>query len=296
MSISRVTEGSASFDSLLGLQSAASRLASLQAKMSSGHQITRPSDDPSGTVRALQLRGEVQRNSQFAANATDALGWMSTSDTSYTQMVKLTQSARSLVVQGLNTGVAGTGSADALADQIDAIRTSMISLANTTYNGRPVFGGTTAGATAYDSAGNYTGDSGVVARAVGVQSTVQINQSGPQVFGPAGNDLFSTLASISATLRSNPSGLTGAALTSIDGSLTRLTSAQATEGAAYQRVQTAQTAQAATGTTLASQLSDIQDIDLADMAIQVTTANATYQAALQTTASIRQLSLLDFLR
>jgi flagellar hook-associated protein 3 FlgL len=51
-----------------------------------------------------------------------------------------------------------------------------------------------------------------------------------------------------------------------------------------------------TGTALTTQLSGIEDIDLADMAIKVTTANTTYQAALQTTASIRQLSLLDFLK
>ena len=35
---------------------------------------------------------------------------------------------------------------------------------------------------------------------------------------------------------------------------------------------------------------------MAKLAVQVATANTAYQAALQTTASIRQLSLLDFLK
>ena len=38
-----------------------------------------------------------------------------------------------------------------------------------------------------------------------------------------------------------------------------------------------------------------QDLDLFDMAVLASTADLTYQAALQTTADVRQLSLLEFL-
>jgi flagellar hook-associated protein 3 FlgL len=47
---------------------------------------------------------------------------------------------------------------------------------------------------------------------------------------------------------------------------------------------------------MTTQLSGIEDIDPAETAIKLATANTTYQAALQTTASIGQVSLLDFLR
>jgi flagellar hook-associated protein 3 FlgL len=289
----RITEGAASYGSLVGLQSAAARLASAQAKLSSGKQITTPSDDPSGTVRALQLRADLKRNTQYTANASDAIGWMSTADTTYTQIVKLAQNARTLVVQGLNTGVNSAASQNSIADQIDAIRNSLISLANTTYNGRPLFAGTADVTAAYDPTGAYQGDTGEVYRAVGPNATVRINQNGEDVFGPAGNDMFKLLDDISTDLRSGT--LTGSRLTDLDGAIRQVSTAQATEGAAYQRVEVAQAAQANTSVTLKSQLSDIQDIDLADMAVQVATANTNYQAALQTTASIRQLSLLNFL-
>ena len=290
----RVTDASSSLGSLAGLQTAAYRLASLQAQLSSGHQITRPSDDPSGTSRALQLRGDVKRNDQYGANAQDAIGWMSTADSAYSQAVKLGQSARTLVVQALNTGASSSSSASAIADQLDAIRTSLIQVANTTYDGRPVFGGTTAGTVAYDPAGNYVGDAGTVSRTIGAQATVQINQTGPQAFGPAGSDLFTVLSNISATLRTNPSAASPQ-LAALDTALSRLSSAQAAEGTTYQQVQNTQSVQSATGTNLATQLSGLQDIDLADMTVKVATANVTYQAALQTTANVRQLSLLNFL-
>jgi flagellar hook-associated protein 3 FlgL len=298
MNLNRVTVGSASYGALAGLQSAASKLAALQAKLSSGKQITHPSDDPPGTVRALQLRARLDRNSQYANNATDATGWMSAADTSYSQMVALVQKARTLVVQGLNTGTATGTSASAIADQIDALRSSLISLANTSYNGRPVFGGTTAGDSAYDASGAYLGDNGTVSRTVGAGTTVQINQTGPQVFGADGDptNLFTLLSGIATKLRTNPvpASLSGD-LTSLDTAITRISTAQAAEGASYQRVQTAQQTQADTKVELKSQLSQIEDIDLASTAIAVSTANANYQAALQTTANIEQISLLNFL-
>lgn len=294
----RVTEGSASYGALAGLQAASARLASAQAKLSSGKQITTSSDNPSGTVRAMQLRADLKRNSQYASSATDALSWMGVADTSYTQMVSLTQQARTLVVQALNTGASTGTSASAIADQLDSIRSSLIDLANTTYNGRPVFGGTTNKTTAYTDAGVYQGDNGIVSRTVGPKTTIAINQTGPQIFTDpgTGQDLFGLLQTISDTLHTDPASPTlSTDLTSLDGAVKQISNAQAAEGAAYQRVQASQNAQQATQTTLKSNLSDIQDIDIADMAVQVTTANTVYQAALQTTASIRQMSLLDYL-
>lgn len=297
----RVTEGSASYGALAGLQASQSRLAALQAQLSSGKQITTPSDDPSGTVRALQLRADLKRNTAYSNSATDAIGWMSASDTAYSQIVKLAQSARTLVVQASNTGASTGTSADAIAAQIDALRTSLQSAANSTYDGRPIFGGTTGGTVAYTQDPvtgviSYSGDNGKVNRTVGPEATVQINQNGPDVFGADGDsgNLFTLLANISASLKTTGAPPSGA-LTQLDSAIQRVSGQQATEGAAYQRVQDAQTAQTSTNLALTSQLSDIQDIDVAKVAVQVSTAQVNYQAALQTTANIRQMSLLNFL-
>lgn len=290
----RMTVGASSYQSLANLQASAARLAALQDKLSSGQQINRPSDDPTGTVRALQLRGDLKRSAQYASNASDAIGFLTTADSAYQQASKIVQNARTLVVQGLNTGTSSSTSSAALADQIDALRSSLISVANASYNGRPVFGGTTAGAVAYDQAGNYVGDGGAVARTIAPNDTVTINQSGPSAFGPPGNDLFTLLGNISAALRTNPSSLSSS-LGQLDTALNRLGGAQANEGATYQRVQAAATQLGTNDVALKSQLSDVQDVDIAQLAVQVTTASTTYQAALQTTANIRQLSLLQFL-
>jgi flagellar hook-associated protein 3 FlgL len=291
----RVTQGSTSRGALLGLQASAGRLSALQQQLSSGRQITKPSDSPTGTVSALQLRSQLKQVAQYQANATDALGWLTTVDSAYNSISKQLQQVRTLVVQGMNTGTGSVTSNEALAQQVDQARASLLSLANSSYLGRPVFGGTTAGSIAFDTAGNYVGDTGTVSRTVGPNTTVDLNTPGTTGFGPNGGNLFDLLSTISNDLRTNPSSL-GADLSALDTRQLALTNDQSLAGAKYQRIQGVQTTSNTNTIELKSQLSELQDIDLADMAVQVSSANAAYQAALATTAKVSQISLLDFLR
>jgi flagellar hook-associated protein 3 FlgL len=291
----RVTEGSASRGALSGLQVDASRLASLQQQLSSGRQITKPSDSPTGTVTALQLRSQLKQLNQYQANATDSIGWLTTVDSSLHSVSSQLQQVRSLVLQGMNTGTGNPTSNEALAQQVDQARASLLSLSNSSYLGRPVFGGTTSGAVAFDASGSYVGDTGAVTRTVGPSTTLDLNNPGTSTFGPNGDNLFDLLTDISANLRSNPSAL-GSDLQRLDTQQISITNEQSLAGAKYQRIQTVQNTGNTNVIQLKSQLSDLQDIDLADMAIQVTSANAAYQAALATTAKVSQISLLDFLR
>lgn len=67
-------------------------------------------------------------------------------------------------------------------------------------------------------------------------------------------------------------------------------------GARSQWVRATQTAAVPNTIALKSQLSDLQDIDLANTVVDMTTADTAYQSALATTAKIRQISLVDYLR
>jgi flagellar hook-associated protein 3 FlgL len=292
----RITERSSARSTLAGLQANASRVAAVQQQLSSGRQITKPSDSPSGTATALQLRSELKRMDQYQGSATDAISWLTTVDTTLTSVTNQVQQVRSLVLQGLNTGSGDATSNEALAQQVDQARSSLLALSNASYLGRPVFGGTTAGSVAFDSAtGHYVGDSGTVSRTVQPNMTMDINPSGTATFGANGANLFDVLTSISAKLRSDPSTL-GGDLAKIDTLQLGLSGQQALAGARSQQIQATQTAGVATTIQLKSQLSDLQDIDLANTIVDMTTAQTAYQAALATTAKIRQISLMDYLR
>ncbi|MDQ1731184.1 MAG: flagellar hook-associated protein 3 FlgL [Pseudonocardiales bacterium] len=291
----RVTEGSAAYNSLVGLQSTSQKLSDLQSQLSSGRQITKPSDSPTGTATALGLRAELNSLSQYQSSATDALGWLTTTDSTLSSAVTQLQNARTIVLQGLNSGASTGSSNEALAQQVDQLRSSMLALSNASYLGRPIFGGTTAATSAFDATGSYVGDTGTVTRTVGANTSLTVNAVGTDVFGPNGSNVFDVLAGISNSLRTNPSNLS-ADLAKLDTATQRISAQQGLAGALYQRIQATQDVNATNKIQLTSQLSDVQDIDIADMAIKVSSADAAYQAALATTAKVRQISLLDFLR
>jgi flagellar hook-associated protein 3 FlgL len=291
----RVTESSTIRATLANLQLDSSRLADLQQQMSSGRQITRPSDNPTGTVTALQLRSQLSQLKQFQANSNDALGWLTTVDSAYGSISSQLEQVRTLVVQGMNTGTGNATSNEALAQQVDQARASLLSLANASYQGRPVFGGTTAGSVAFDATGSYVGDGGTVTRTVGPNASVDLNTAATATFGANGSNLFDLMSNIANDLRTNPAGL-GADLTQLDSRQVAITSDRSLAGAKYQRIQTVQSAASTNSLQLTSQLSDLQDIDLAETVVQVTSANTAYQAALATTAKVGQTSLMDFLR
>jgi flagellar hook-associated protein 3 FlgL len=292
----RVTAANSNTTTIANISAASNRLAALQNEMSSGQAISRPSDNPDGTVQAMQLQGQLARNTQYGTNSNDGLAWLSTADSAYSQSVTVLQQARTLVVQALNTGAGDASSATAIADQINGLRNTLLSIANTAYNGRPVFGGTTASGSAYDANGNYVGDSGSVTRQISSQSTVSVSAVGTSVFGAAGSDAFTLLANIASTLQTNPTSLSSSTLSQIDAAISTVSGAQSQEAASYKQVQAAQTTQTTTGTALQTQLSGIEQADMASVAIALSSANLSYQAALQTTASIRQMSLLNFLQ
>src|SRR5438874_1835986 len=68
-SLTRVTQGTISLLTTQGLQDALSRVQSMQERLATGKQISRPSDDPGGTVAALNYRADIRRTEQYTRNA-----------------------------------------------------------------------------------------------------------------------------------------------------------------------------------------------------------------------------------
>ncbi len=292
----RITERSLSDRALAGLQGSLNRLGELQQQLSSGKQISRPSDSPTGAVQSLRLRDDVRQYQQYARNADDGLGWLGMVDATLTGAMDQIQRARDLTVQGMNTGASSSGQAqESVAIEIDNIRKSLISVANTTYLGRPVFGGTTTGQIAYDTAGGYVGDAGTVKRTVGPGASVRVDAAGPQVFGTGPTQLFAVLGTIANDLRTNPAAL-GADLGSLDTAFRTIQNQMADVGARYNRV--AQNKQLADDKVLdlRNRLSDVEDIDLPKTITELQLQQTAYQAALAATSKVIQPSLVDYLK
>jgi len=292
----RVTQRSIASTVLTGVQGNLARLGDTQQRLSSGKTISRASDSPTGAVSAMQYRSDIALADQYSRNADDGLGWLATADTALTSVVTQTQRARELVLQGMSSGTGGSAEArDAIAAEIDGIRQSMISTANTSYLGRPVFGGTTAGAAAYAPDGTYAGDTGTVTRTVGDNTRVRVDTGGPDVFGTGTTQLFTVLGDIANDLRNNPAAL-GGDLGRLDTARETVQAGLSTVGARYNQVDKMRQAAQDRALSLTSRLSDVEDVDLPKTLTDLQLQQTAYQAALAAGARIVQSSLMDFLR
>jgi flagellar hook-associated protein 3 FlgL len=296
MTTGRVTESSIHTRVLANLQRSIAKGQKLQDQLSSGRQINRPSDSPTGTVASLQLRGESRAAQQYSRNADDGLGWLGTLDNTLTTTSTLINRARDLTVQGLSSGSNDVQSQEALAVEIDNIKSSLIGYANTKYLDRPVFGGTTAGDAAYLSDGTYVGDKDVMSRTVGADTRIPVSAVGPKVFGDGDAQVFAVLQRISEGLRAgNADGLT-ASLKDLDSAADLVKNTLSDVGARYNRItQMKQSAQDRM-LTVSSQLSDVEDVDLPKAIMEMQLQQTSYQAALAASAKVIQPSLIDFLR
>jgi flagellar hook-associated protein 3 FlgL len=292
----RVTDNSIHTRVLANLQRNIARGEKIQDQLSSGKQINRPSDSPTGTVSSLQLRAESRANHQYTRNADDGLGWLGALDDTLSSASTLVNRARDLTVQGLNQGAANDQSNAALAAEIDQIRSSLVGYANTKYLDRPIFGGTTSGGAAYDADGTYVGDDGQTARTVAAGVKVRVDATGPEAFGDGDTQLFAVLKDISDSLRAGDGAAVRDNLTKLDTASNIMKTTHSDIGARYNRLtQMKQSAQDRL-LTVTSQLSDIEDVDLPKTIMEMQLQQTSYQAALAASAKVIQPSLIDFLR
>jgi flagellar hook-associated protein 3 FlgL len=281
---------------LSGLQNSLSRLGDIQQQLSSGKQISRASDSPTGTVSAMQFRGDIAKLKQYSRNADDGLGWLGTADTTLTGALDQVNRVRELVLQGMSTGAAGSPDArEALATEVAGLRTSLIGLANTQYLDRPIFGGTTTGSAAFDAAGSYVGDSGSISRTVSDNTKVRVDTDAAATFGTGSGQLFTVLGKIVSDLRTSPSSL-GGDLTQLDAARGSIQSSLSSVGARYNQLTQMRQAADDRVLDLSSQLSEVEDIDLPKTLTDLQLQQTAYQAALAAGAKVVQPSLVDFLR
>jgi flagellin-like hook-associated protein FlgL len=292
----RITSRAVAVTSLQGLNRNLESVARLQQQLTSGKLISKPSDDPTGTNRSMQLRSGQAALEQQSRNISEARTWLEGTDTALQTMIERTRRVRDLTLQGMNTGSTSPASRQALATEVASLREGMIALANDKLQGRPLFGGITAGAQAYDASGAWLGDDGAtVDRLISDVERLPVNTSGLAAFGPAGDDLFAVVGRVSGNLTADPTAL-GTDLEDLDVALDRMLTALADVGARAARLDAAEQVNGDRSLALAGQRAQVEDIDLPKTIMELQMQQVGYETALAATAKVIQPSLIDYLR
>jgi flagellar hook-associated protein 3 FlgL len=315
MSIGRVTTSQIYASSNANIQASKARLSQLTDQSSTGLAVSKPSDNPAASSSILSVLTQQSANTQYATNISDGQGWLSTADSTMTSAENLVRQAKDLAIQAANSGTATSASREAVASQLEGIRDDLLSAANTQYNGRSIFAGTSDASSAFDSTGAFNGTAGsTVTRRIGSSSTdtVSVSADGAAAFGTGTTtdpSVFQQIQKVIDALRDpgydtdtvdattglTPKDVVTAGIDSLGTSLTTLSAQHAVVGANYARMTSAKTQNATTATALETQRSGLQDADTTKTLLDLKTQELAYQTALQVTAQVIQPTLMSFL-
>ena len=280
-------------NSQANLQTQLQQLSVLQSQSSSGKAILKPSDDPTGIGLSLAIKRQQAANAQYSGNATDASNWLTAVSGALSSSVTSLQAVRSLVVGTGDATLTPTAKA-AIVSQLQSFKAELLSQANTTYLGRPVFAGNS-DTTAFNSADySYNGTAGAtVTRQISDTASVSVSGDGASTYGTGTGSVFALIDSIVSGIQAG-TNVTGS-LSAIDSSISAVSNQQSVVAANYNQVQTGQAALTIQAANLTTQRNDIDNVDLTKSLVELSAQQNAYQAALGVTSKALQPTLMSFL-
>ncbi|MFN8187073.1 MAG: flagellar hook-associated protein FlgL [Gaiellales bacterium] len=296
--MTRVTQSMISRTLLADLHDVADRLARTQRKLSSGKELERPSDNPYGVSRALQLRDELGQTRQYRRNAAEVNSWQTVADTALRQVADHVLRARELLVQGA-TDTASPEARQAIATEITQLIDAIKTEGNARLGDRFVFAGSATLTSPYQLGANdgYAGNAEIVRREIGPGVQIDLNVVGQQVIGDDTSGLLSTLRQIVTDLQAGDTNALGTTdIQALDTALDTVTTSQAVVGARQNRLESANERLAELEENAAGLLSETEDADMAETLVHFSMQRAVYESALKAGSEIIQPSLMDFLR
>jgi flagellar hook-associated protein 3 FlgL len=268
--------------------------------------VTSLASNPTAAAQDSMVGSEISVDDTFTQNANTTQGLMQVTDSTLSSVVSEMTSAISVATGGDN-GTNNSANDAAVVAELSGIRSSILGLANTSYQGVSIFAGSQASATAFTldtstspATVTYNGDSDVLSMTTPSGQTLQTAIPGDQIFGGNTTGTSANVLGVLSTLINDFStgNLSAAATqtTALSSSLSQVTAIQAQFDASLQQVQSDSTYTQ----TQVVQLQASQNSLVADNPAQVATSLAsseTQQSALMSVMAELEKSndLFDYL-
>lgn len=294
----RVTGMMQNLQLLKNLRNINSSLTTGQQQLATGQKISKPSDDPIGVGYQMRYDTDLARSEEFLLNAQTGTEILKTMDSLFQQASDVLKRARTLTLQAVN-GTYDAQQRQTISAEIKQLKEQMVTIGNSTYNGRYLFNGQKTDQAPYTVAGaaGETTDPGLFYLNVSPSVKVPVSITGEVVFGAANTDnVFKVLDDLADALDNNNLAGISASLDKIDESADRLSISWAEVGARMNRFSLMEERILDDQVSLKEQRANVADVDVASAIMDLKSKETVLQAALSTGARIMQTSLVDFLR
>lgn len=258
-------------------------------------RINRPSDDPVGSSRAIDLRSMLASLDQYDSNLDTAAGFTEQTELALANVEEAIQRAKEIAVD-INGGTSSAGDYAAAAEELDAIIDEVINNMNAKYGDRYVFSGYRTTTVPFDATGNYSG--GPVGQDIEIEATqgqyLTINLTGDEVF-KTGVDVPQVLIDMRDAIAAGDQAAITDQLSDLTAALDQVLSFETAMGAVTDRIDIARENNEQLRLSATAILSDVEDADITEAATEFTKQETALEAVMTVSARILQQNFLDFL-
>ncbi len=300
----RITQESINRTTLSNINLNFKKLQEIQEKLSSGKQINRPSDDPSGTRKILGLKTEEIQFQQYLNNTAAAKEQINYTFNTLENLQEILAQVKGLTMQATNDTL-GQSERRIIAGELNELLESVLQFSNMDNDGQYIFSGTKTSSIPFsptrDSNGkissvSYNGNNEEIKYQIGPNTYIQVNITGGTFF--QNNGVFSTLISLRDALESDT--FDSSAFLSLRNDLDTTTDTLLSEttrfGAKANRLDLTAHSLENSRIALKELISYTEDADIASLIMDLKHQENILQSSLETGARIIQPTLLDFLR
>jgi flagellar hook-associated protein 3 FlgL len=294
---------------LSDLNTSENRITQASQQLSSGYRVNQASDDPGAIEAILGFQSQIDQVTQTQSNLTQATTIANVSDSALASASNMLDQLTSIAAQA-SSYTATAASRSSLAQQVQGIEQELVTVANTTFGGRYVFGGDNTTTPPYTF--NATAPGGVVRNNTSSNTVTITNSDGgtltfpsqtaQQIFDsqtssgtPAASNIFQNVYALTQALQNNDqTGVQNAAI-SIQASVVQLGQATTTSGNSLDWLQQSSDAATSKLTNLQTELAGLRDADVAQAATDLSSAQTAEQAAIAAHGSLQIKSLFSYL-
>ncbi len=286
-----------------------SNLSKTQEQLSTGKQITKPSDEPDKASLVTRLESELARQESYQNTLSAVEIKLSTQETALRNVSDVMYRIKELTVQA-SSDTMGKLDRESIAVEIESLRDQVLSLANTQdTSGNYIFAGSrvTQPSFAPNSQGliDYQGDQSRMQVAVGDNRRMNVNRPGSDAFvrvvrddgkgGKVGVGFFQALGDLAKAVRTSDRTSMLRGIGEMDAMQQGVSEATAQIGADLNVVDAQKNVLDEVKLRLKTTLSAVQDLDYTEAITRMIRDQLALEAAQSSFAKISKLSLFNYL-
>lgn len=285
---------------LADMQQSQSTLNIALQEVATGKRVTVPSDDPSASADMVQNTIETGNVDQYSKNVSSELSMVQTADSALSSVVSSLTQAISLGTEGANSTNNSTN-LQAIAQEVQGILKSVVTLANTSYSGTYLFGGTETTAAPYTADSSsasgyiYNGNDSVNSVVIGDGFDIQVNLPGSQIFSNSSADVLGSLNSLVTALNNGDTSAIKSATAAISNALNYVDQQRVFYSNTESQLSSQETYLNQETVNLTSQQNSLVAVDEAQAATLLSQAETANSAAAAAAAKVLPETILDYL-